>query len=154
MKSLSGRLGVILIGLVIFGYVEAWGTDWKYYGETFKGKLFYDADNITQPSKNIFRVWTKEVFTEKGVNYLVSKLGDKYKNSSNTTYLNEFDCGDKKMRILWITTYSKDGKVIISPETASKGKEVSISTMAQKVKWSPITSAGSNYETLFKILCR
>jgi hypothetical protein len=151
-------MGVILIGLAISSHAEVWGADWKYYGETFKGKLFYDADNITQPSKNILRVWTKEVFTEKGVNYLVSKLGDKYKNSSNHEYLNEFDCGDKKMRILWIATYSKDGKVIISPETVSKGKseskEVSISTMAQKVPWSPITSAGSNYEALFKILCR
>jgi hypothetical protein len=92
MKSLFVKTGVILIGLFIFGHAEVWGEDWKYYGETFKGKLFYDADNITQISKDIFRVWTKEVFTEKGVNYLVGKLGDKYKNSSNTTYLNEFNC--------------------------------------------------------------
>jgi hypothetical protein len=32
MKSLSVKLGVILIGLAIFGYAEVWGEDWKFYG--------------------------------------------------------------------------------------------------------------------------
>ena len=29
MKSLLGKLGVILIGLAIFGYGKVWGADWK-----------------------------------------------------------------------------------------------------------------------------
>ena len=29
MKSLSVKLGVILIGLAIFGNAEVWGADWK-----------------------------------------------------------------------------------------------------------------------------
>jgi hypothetical protein len=32
MKSLLGKLGVVLIGLLIFGNAEVWGADWKYYG--------------------------------------------------------------------------------------------------------------------------
>ncbi len=32
MKSLSAKLGVIVIGFVIFGYAEVWGADWKYCG--------------------------------------------------------------------------------------------------------------------------
>ncbi len=31
MKSLSVKLGVILIGLAIFSYAEVWGADWKFY---------------------------------------------------------------------------------------------------------------------------
>ena len=29
MRSLPVKLGVILIGLVIFGNAEAWGANWK-----------------------------------------------------------------------------------------------------------------------------
>ena len=29
MKSLLGKLGIILIGLAIFGYGGVWGEDWK-----------------------------------------------------------------------------------------------------------------------------
>ena len=31
MKSLLGKLGVILIGLAIFGNAEVWGADWKLF---------------------------------------------------------------------------------------------------------------------------
>ena len=31
MKSLLVKLGVILIGLTIFGYGEVWGEDWKLF---------------------------------------------------------------------------------------------------------------------------
>jgi len=33
MKSLSFKLGVILIGLMILGNAEVWGADWKFYGQ-------------------------------------------------------------------------------------------------------------------------
>ena len=33
IRSLSVKLGVILVGLTIFGYAEVWGMDWKYTGE-------------------------------------------------------------------------------------------------------------------------
>jgi len=31
MKSLSGKLGVIFVGLCIFGHGEVWGANWKYF---------------------------------------------------------------------------------------------------------------------------
>ena len=31
MKSLLVKLGVILIGLAIFGYAEVWGADWRLF---------------------------------------------------------------------------------------------------------------------------
>ena len=34
MKSLYLTFGVIVIGLAMFSYAEAWGGDWKFYSET------------------------------------------------------------------------------------------------------------------------
>ena len=31
MKSLLGKLGIIIIGLSILGYAEVWGADWKEF---------------------------------------------------------------------------------------------------------------------------
>ena len=67
MKSLSVKLGVILIGLAIFGYAEVWGADWKLYGVHENFSAYYDAQSITRPSKNIVRVWIRWDWTEKGV---------------------------------------------------------------------------------------
>jgi dipeptidyl aminopeptidase/acylaminoacyl peptidase len=41
MKSLLGKLGAILIGLVIFGCAEVWREDWKLYGTTGMGYIFH-----------------------------------------------------------------------------------------------------------------
>ena len=67
MKSLSVKLGVILIGLAIFGCAEVWGADWKLYSSNELYLGYYDAQSITCPSKNIVRVWVKWDCTEKGV---------------------------------------------------------------------------------------
>jgi hypothetical protein len=34
MKSLLGKLGVILIGFIIFGCAEVWGVDWELFKKT------------------------------------------------------------------------------------------------------------------------
>ena len=41
MKSISFRVGVILIGLAILGYTEAWGADQVVYGTTDAGYIFH-----------------------------------------------------------------------------------------------------------------
>jgi len=40
MKSLLGKLGIILIGLAIFGYAEVWAEDWKLYSSSPDGEYF------------------------------------------------------------------------------------------------------------------
>jgi hypothetical protein len=139
MKSLLGKLGVTLIGLAIFGYTEAWGEDWKYIEEAYAGKYFYDADSI-RPSEDIVRVWVKVIYTEKGVNYMVSLLGGKYRTLSYAVFLFEYHCGDKKKRVLPIGCYSKDGKVLISTDD-------------QNFNWNLICPDSID-EALYKILCK
>jgi pimeloyl-ACP methyl ester carboxylesterase len=41
MKALSVKLGVILIGLCIFGYAEVWGVEQKVYVTTDAGYIFH-----------------------------------------------------------------------------------------------------------------
>lgn len=64
MKSLYLTFGVIVIGLAMFSYAEAWGGDWKFYSETDLFISYDDKETISCPSKNIIGVWMKEVNTE------------------------------------------------------------------------------------------
>jgi len=140
MKSLTVMFGVILfIGLAIFGYAEVWGADWKYIEETYAGKFFYDGDSI-RSSKDIVRVWIKVLYTEKGVNYMASLLGEKYKTLSYAILLFEYHCGDKEKCIVPIVCYSKDGKVLTSADD-------------QNPNWNFI-SPDSIDEALYKIICK
>jgi len=75
MKSLLGKLGVIIIGLAIFGNAEVWGADWKFFqvtksteqveGLPVYGNIhFYDTTSVFYPSKNILQVPTVQVWTK------------------------------------------------------------------------------------------
>ena len=51
MKS-AVKLGVMfaMITFSIFGYAEAWGVDWKYYGTNEEGSYFYETETMTRLS--------------------------------------------------------------------------------------------------------
>jgi hypothetical protein len=112
MKSLSGRLGVILIGIIIFGCAEVRGDDWKSLNTTESGVNYYNAESITRLPKNIVRVWVKAELSEKGVKDMVATLGKRYAKLSYVLFLNEIDCGERASRLLSVVVYSEDGSVI------------------------------------------
>ncbi len=145
MKSLLGKLGVIFIGLAIFGYSEAWGADWKFYGRTDKYSSFYDAKSISHPSENIVEVSEKQDYTNKSVNFMVEGLGEKYKNLSHSITLWQINCADKKFRFLSLTHYSKEEKVIYSWKV--------LYSSGPSEEWSPFIT-GSLGERLFKAVCK
>ena len=120
MKSLSVKLGVILIGLAIFTYAEVWGADWKFYNSNQWYLGYYDAQSITRPSKNIVRVWVKWDCTEKGVLENVKRLGKQWENLSHIKLLKEIDCVEKKERILSSTDYNNKGEMIHSSSSPSE----------------------------------
>ena len=114
MKPLSVKWGVILIGIIIFTYAEVSGEEWIFYGNTDKYSCFYDAKSINHPSQNIVEVLEKEDYTNKGIDFMVGRLGEKYKNLSHLITLWQINCTDKKFRFLSLTYYSKESKVIYS----------------------------------------
>ena len=120
MKSLLGKLGVMLIGLLIFSYSEVWGADWELYYSHEEYLGYYDTQNITRPSKNVVRVWIRWDFTEKGVLAVVGVSGKKYENLSWEVISWEINCAEKKYRLLSSTRYDHKGSVISSKGTPSE----------------------------------
>jgi hypothetical protein len=149
MKSLLGKLGVILIGLLIFGNAEVWGADWKYFNSTDLYECFYYAESMTRytgimssSSKNIVHVWIKLEYTEKGIDGMVKKFGKEYENLSNSLQLREIDCSLKKQQILSIKEYSVEGNVLNTNPTKSR-----------PTAWKSI-SRESVGESLYKAVCK
>jgi hypothetical protein len=147
MKSLSIRLGVtlVIIGLALFTYAEVWGADWKFYGRTDKYSSFYNAKSISHPSENIVEVWEKQDYTNKGVNYMVEGLGEKYKNLSHSITLWQINCADKKFRFLSLTHYSKENSPIYSWKL--------LYSSDSSTEWTSFTP-GSLGEGLYKAVCK
>jgi hypothetical protein len=121
MKSLLGKLVVILIGITIFGYAEAWGADWKFVGKTSDYSLYYDAQSITRHSKNVVRAWQKRYWREEGV---FKETFGRNTNLGNSVMLYEIDCGEKKFRILQLTDFSRDDKEMLSRSFSKEWKFV------------------------------
>jgi hypothetical protein len=140
MKSLSAILGVILIGLAIFGCGEVRGADWRFYSSSDYRDNYYDAESITHPSKNIVGVSVKDLLTEKGTNYLVIKLGEKFRAASFGILFYEVHCTEKKLRFLSATIYSKDGNVLSMDNNPG-------------ASWTLIIPE-SNDELLYKAVCK
>ena len=142
MKSLSVKSGVIIfiIGLIIFWNVEVWGEDWKYLEQTEGEVVSYDTESITRPSKDTVRVSVKTVFPEKGIKMHVKEFGERYKSLSHVKDLLEFNCVEKKTRILRSTLYSNEGNILAS-DTSSE------------LEWRFIIP-DSLGETLYKEVCK
>ena len=140
MKSLSVKLGVILIGLLIFviGCPKTTlrneptkGADWKFYGGSDNYLGCYDTQSITRPSKNIVRVWVRQYYTEKGVIDYVGGLGKKYENLSHTKIVLEIDCAEKTIHNLSFTDYDNKGRAIYSDSSPSKWIFIPPKTVAE-----------------------
>jgi len=122
MKSLFVKLGVILIGLAIFGNAEVWGADWKLYGSNDYALAYYDTQSITRSSIliNIVKVWTRWDWTEKGVLAWEEGSGKKYENFNQSRILYEINCLEKKFRRLSETLYNNKMELIDSISSPSK----------------------------------
>jgi hypothetical protein len=113
MKSPLSKFGVILgiIGLVLFGYAEGWGVDWKYYGTNEDGSYFYDTKSITRHPKDLIEVWVQSAYTEKSISHWVREGGKDFQNLDFTLISLELNCVERSVRYLRIVFYSKNGKV-------------------------------------------
>jgi hypothetical protein len=111
MKSLLGKLGVILIGISIFGYTEVWGADWKYYGTNGDGSYFYDTESMVRSSKDLIDVWVQSEYSEKSISNWVREGGKGFQDLDFSLILFELNCVERSARYLQVVFYSKNGKV-------------------------------------------
>jgi hypothetical protein len=142
MKSLSVKLGVILIGLTIFSYGEVWGEDWRLYAKTDLYECFYNAENMIRSSQDIVEVWTKLEYTERGIIETVKKFGKYYENLSYSLELWEINCAKKRHRLLSVTLYSVEGRILYTNQAGS-----------HLPPWK-IISRESIEESLYKAVCK
>ncbi len=112
MKSLSFKLGVILIGLSVFTYAEVWGADWKFFISTDLYESFYYVSESHFLYKGTLHVWVKLEYTEKGRAEYVKKFGKDYENLSYSLQEWEINCPAKRKHILSINQYSGEGNIL------------------------------------------
>ncbi|HXX36323.1 MAG TPA: surface-adhesin E family protein [Thermodesulfobacteriota bacterium] len=130
MKSLSVKLGVILIGFSIFSYVEVWGADWKYFAARADGILYwYDAQGVTYRPNNVIQVWVKKVkadeimrMVESGTKITASELEQMTLGRNHDRSLIEIDCVENTFHILQRLNYDSKG-VLKSGESSPGGKK-------------------------------
>jgi len=144
VKSTSVRLGItsVVIGLAIFGCLEAWAEDWRLYAKTDSSECFYDAQDMIRSSEDNVKVWTKSEYTERGVTEMVKKFGKHYGNLSYSLVLLEINCAEKKHRLLSVTAYSVEGNILYTDQAGSR-----------LPPWK-IISRKSVEESLYRALCK
>lgn len=133
---------ILSIGFILFYGVEGRGADWKWYAETDSYECYYDAEDATPSSRNIVDVWTKLEFTKKGVSGIVKEFGKHYADISYSLELLEINCTDKKDRILSITQYSADGKILYEKSAQSR-----------RPAWKTIPRESMD-ERLYNVVCK
>jgi hypothetical protein len=102
---------VVIAGLAIFGYSEACGFDWKYYGTDEEGTYYYETETMTRLSQNVVRVCVQSIYTEKGISHWVKGGGKEFQKLDFSLILSEFNCVEKSIRHLRVAFYSKNGEI-------------------------------------------
>ncbi len=129
MKSMSGKMGVILIGFIIFGYAEVRGEDWKFFKRTDDAMFYYDKKDVTHSVKDVVEVWIRQMYTPKGKTDMINLLGPRYENLSYSINALEFNCKAKLIRFLSMTYYSQNGDVLNLENPADKWESIRSNSM-------------------------
>jgi hypothetical protein len=119
MKTLLVKLGVIVIGLIIFAYAEMWGVDWKFLTIGADGTFqWYDTESITQYPNRVFRVWIKVIKAEDIIETLknskefqINEIEQMTSKRDHERSLMEVDCIKKTFSLFATVKYDKSGKV-------------------------------------------
>ena len=144
MKEVSVWLGMIFVGLLICGYGEVFGADWRYFAENELGKYFYDAENMKHVPNNMISVWVKEISSSKSATDAVNKFGKQYSHLSHMNILWEIDCTGVRSRVLEVLYYSKPETLISRTRTDADSR---------RAEWNSIIP-DSMIEALFKAVCK
>jgi hypothetical protein len=113
MKSLLGKLGVILIGLSIFGCAGMRGGHWTFFSATdlYEGFYYVPESHLLYKDTTVL-VSVKLEYTEKGIAEHIKVFGKDYENLSYSLQSWEVDCRARTERILSNNRYSLEGNLI------------------------------------------
>lgn len=138
--------GIILIGFAFFFFSSAtgWGAGWRFYALTWQGTNYYDTATMKWLSKNVVRVWVKNVPSPNGKEwvkrkYSNSEMGKLYGEVSYDINLFEINCASRIIRITEGTSYNMGGTPVMSSD--------------QPTDWQHIVP-GSTNDSLFESICK
>ena len=89
-------------------------ADWKLIGTSWETDYYYDPQSVSLLSQDIVRVWMKKIYGEKTVKEYIKGVGPEFKELSYDLSLIEFNCSEKKSRLLNFSYYNQDGGLISS----------------------------------------
>jgi len=121
MKSLSGKLGVILIGLGILGYTEVWGADWKRIvikegtgaGSKYDSYYYVDMKSIKRVPSGKVRFWYLLTSTPRGIGE--PNINEIRKEGGGYTDYIELDCENNRYRSVKTEKEAREGYGLIGP---------------------------------------
>ncbi len=107
------QIGLALIlSLLVFMIPQiSAATDWNMYGVN-KGEAYLYDRHTLKYDRDMVRVWTRLVLSEKSIGDLTNLLGKKYEGVTYSNYLEEVQCTEKKIRVLSIVFYNKGNDVL------------------------------------------
>ncbi|HUL38135.1 MAG TPA: hypothetical protein VLW47_10645 [Thermodesulfobacteriota bacterium] len=140
MKSLF-KLGVILIGPILFGYAEAWGADWKYLAAGENGICWwYDSQGLTAQPDKMVRVWVKRVKAEEiservksGAKIDPSQLEKMISERDYELFLMEIDCVGKTVKGLQKSNYDSKGVLKSGESIIDTKKNIPVDSVAERL---------------------
>ncbi len=114
MKCFAGKkllpfLSAFITILVSSGICWA---DWILFDKTEDAEFYYDNEDIKHFSSKVVTVWTKHVYTKKGISEMVNLLGPRYETLDHSVNLWEFDCVGQLVMSLSVVYFSTDRRLI------------------------------------------
>jgi len=136
-RNMRKKYGVILVVIgymVLLGYAEGWGADWKFIKKNSEGGVLdIDVASISHQPNNIMRASLKLTHSKESVAEWVKQLGKDYKDFSYSIYSAEYNCTERKSRILSRIHYSSDGRIIFSENSPGEWTILTSSSLGDSV---------------------
>jgi hypothetical protein len=137
MRSLSANFAIVflLIGFAVLGGSETSWAEWTLFDKTDDADFYCDIEDIARPSSGIDTVWTKQVYTKKGVEDRVGLFGKNFEQLDHSIDLVELDCLGKLALSLSIVYFSKDGSVLNIKESDNRWQFISSNPIYDALYW-------------------
>lgn len=134
--------GIICLTVYFLFAHQALAADWVYFASNSVRDSYYDKSNIIKVDKNIIRVWTKQILSEKGKVKTLPNLKSKGTESGNLDLisyilkLSEIDCANKKIKDSSVTFYDEKSNLLYSSPQKEIGNwdDIIPHSIAEKLK--------------------
>lgn len=125
MQGIAAVICGVLFAIFSAGAADpkiAWGAEWVLADENPASSFYYDKAGIAKPRKEVIRVTMRVVYTEEGKADALETLTPTkyYEKLSESRYLYELDCRERKSKLLRVTHLDEAGNQIKAFDLSEK----------------------------------